>query len=359
MYDGLQVQVMNPKVLGRLRHMVGLVGHFSEETGEVLSHSRCYDCDAFKIFLREGDKPMGTIRGSLHKYWAHGENDTLFTFRQVRKAVERFAWSFNIDLRMPCLQRIEFGVNIHAKSPETIIDAAVLYHGQGPTKVQRKKKNYYKFWEFSDYTIKLYRKGDSLVRFEVHVKRLRWLKDVCIRSLEDLRSQHVFVQLLDRLISCADDFLFVPTRNDAMPSEKREEWAMMKETTNWLNLKPYQKTRQKQWVQHAIIQYNLVDWTSFLKTNIRQLGIQMLDINETTVGATFSRLGLDAETVAGPQGNRDRQAEEKIMETIPVNRYLMVRNIGHRIDVHITATSYYPLLPRGPPLLLSLYLSLI
>ena len=307
MWDGIQLFVRDKHVIDRLRLEAGLVEHTCEDTGEVLSHT--LDSDVFVIQLHNGQSPGVTIRGSLHKFWTHGNNDTLFTFAQGRKAVEGVAWKFNIDLRMPCLQRLEFGVNIPAKCPEAIIDAAVLYNGRVPNECVRDKKHYYKVWRFEDYTVKLYRKGASIVRFEIHVIRLRWLKGVCVRSLNDLRRKDVFVHLLFHLISYADDFLFVPTRNDTLPMEIREKWASMRDAANWLCLRPYEKTRQKQWVQDVIGKYDLVSWTAYLKKNIMLLGAQMLGVAVPALVAMFSALGLHVETVAGPVGDCDRLAD--------------------------------------------------
>lgn len=356
MYDGLQLFIRNTVTFNRLRFMTGAVEQTSMDTGEVLS--RCWEYGVFNIKLLFGKIPDAQINGSLHRFYCDGHNDSLLTFRQVRKAVEKFAWTFCIDLRQPCLQRLEFGVNIYAKSPEAFIDAALLYHGQGPTKIQRHKRDYYKYWEFTDYTVKLYKKGASLLRFEIHVKRLRWLNDARICSLEDMRHKNVFVKLLHRLIMCADEFLFVPTRNDAMPEDIREKWASLRDLSNWLSLKPYQKTRQKQWVQHTIDQYSLVDWTSYLKKNIRQIGSRMLETDETTFAAMFSTLGLHAQTVAGPQRDCDRQAEDVTImfwkNLVPGRQ--VVRNTWSTVSVTISAPSYSLAYPRGPPSVLSFLL---
>lgn len=337
----------------RLRLMTGLVEHISEDTGEVLSHSLEYE--PFDIDFVEGKVLVATIRGSLHKFWTGGNNDTLFTFAQVRKAVESLAWKFNVDLQMPCLQRLEFGVNIHAKSPETIIDAAVLYNGRGPHQNVRDKKHYYKVWKFTDYSVKLYRKGPSIVRFEVHVNRLRWLKGVRIRSLDDLRRKDVFAKLLYHLISDADDFLFVPTRNDTLPTEIREKWALMRDVSNWVSLKPYEKTRQKQWVQEAINQYDLVSWTSYLKKSIQRLGAQMLGIDEPALAAMISKLGLHAETVAGPVGDCDRLAENdqgvlssSFLSSVFLNHSVANGGMSHTLEV-VRLYSDVHLGGRGPP----------
>lgn len=327
MIDGLQLLLRVLKVLDRLRLMTGLVGHYSEPTGEVFSYS--LDDEVFHVELHEGKDPSATIRGSLHRFWADGRNDTLFTFDEVRKAVEHFAWRFGLDLRTPCLKRVEYGVNIPAKCPEAIIDAAVLYNGRAPYESVRDKKHYYKVWKFSDYAIKLYRKGASIVRFEVHIYRLRWLKMARIQCLEDLRRKEVFVILLNHLISLADDFLFVPTRNDYLPGEIRERWALMRDTSNWLCLKPYEKTRQKHWVHSTIQQYELVDWTAYLKTNILRIGAQMLGVDEPTLCAMFSRLGLVAETVAGPLGNCDRLAEND--QDVLASSFLSSVSLNHTV----------------------------
>ncbi len=353
MFCGIQTFVQNKIVFDRLRLIRGLVGHFSAETGEVISHS--LSDDVFEIELHDGKLTAATIRGSLHRFWAHGENDTLFTFADVRKAVEHFAWRYCIDLRAPCLQRLEYGVNIPAKSPEAIIDAAVLYNGRVPYDTVRNKKYYYKVWKFSDYTIKLYRKGPAIVRFEVHVNRLRWIKVARIHCLDDLRRKDVFVALLSHLISLTDFLLFIPTKNETLPEEIREKWALMRDVSNWINLKPYERTRQKQWVQHTIVQYDMVNWTTYLKKNIQRLGAQMLGIDEPALVAMFSTHGLHAETVAGPVGDCDRLAEndQGVLSSSFLSGVLLnhtVANVGmsHTLEV-VRLYRDVPLGGRGPP----------
>lgn len=356
MYDGLLLKPNTMMVLNRCRLMPGAVELASVETG-----ATCYQpfkYDVYNIYINShgnGNKPTVKINGSLHRFLFGGKNDTLFSFRQVRKAVEKLAWEFCIDLQSPCLRKLEFGVNIPVKSPDAVIDAAVLYHGRGPTKTVRKKKEYYKYWEFTDYIVKLYRKGPALVRFEVHVSHLKWLKnkDIRIRGLEDLRNRDVFVKLLHRLLSCVDEFLFVPSRQEGkMPPEIWAEWASLRDVSYWYGLKPYTKTRKGQWVRETINDCHLVDWTAYFKKNIWQLGARMLETDETTLAAMFSTLGLLPETAAvccGRQARTKRDVHTPIpFESIRI--VLKVRNegIGWILDV-VRVYRDIHMGGRGPP----------
>lgn len=303
MIDGFQIYLIIRNVLDRVRLMPGQVEHASKDTGEVLNNS--IKNDVF-VELYDGQVPGVTIRGSLHKLYSHAGNDTLFTFSQLRKTVESLAWRFCINLREPCLQHLEFAVNIFAKCPEAVIDSAVLYYDRPATNRTLTKKFYYKEWEFEDYSVKLYRKGASLLRFEVHIKRMRALDGGRVRSLEDLRRRDVFVRCLAHLYTCVDKFVFVPSKVGSLPDDLKEIWALRRNDTYWQQLKSYQRTREKKRVLEAIKNYDLIDWARYLKKNIIASGAQMLGINEDQLVAMFSTLGLDAETVAGPVGNCDR-----------------------------------------------------
>lgn len=352
MYDGLQVYLTSKNVLDRVRLMPGLVEHTCKDTGDFFDTN---ENDDLFIELHEGRKPGVTIRGSLHKLYTSGGNDTLFTISQVRKAVEDLAWRFCINLRERCLQRLEFGVNIPAKCPEAIIDAAVLYHGRPASDRTLNKKHYYKQWKFQDYTIKLYRKRATLLRFEVHVNRMRELDGGRVRSLDDLRRQDVFVKCLAHLLSCLDEFVFVPSKVESLPLDLREMWAERRNDTYWQQLKPYQKTREKQQVLQAINDYDLIDWAKFLERNIMIQGALMLGVSQHRLAAMFSRLGLHAETVAGPIGNCDRLTEKNqdvVSSDCPLNICLnhSVANGGLKtIPEVVRVYSDVQLGGRGPP----------
>ena len=352
MYDGFQVHLTAKNVLDRVRLMSNQVEHTDKETGD------CHDTivnDGLFIETHSGWRPGVTIRGSLHELYTHGDNSTLFTLSQARKSVEGLAWRFCINLRERCLQRLELGVNIPAKCPEAIIDAAVLYHGKPAKNRKLNKKHYFKEWTFADYTIKLYRKRTTLLRFEVHINRLRVLDGGRIRSLEDLRHRDVFVKCLNHLLSCIDEFVFVPSKVDAMPANLREMWAEWRNDTSWLQLQPYQKTREKQRVLQAIKEYDMIDWAVYLRKNTVIQGAQMLGVSETQLAAMISTLGLHAETVAGPIGNCDRQTVS-ISDAYPSKSVVSiclihsVRNegLGH-IPTLVRVYSDVRLGGRGPP----------
>lgn len=179
------------------------------DTGEVKFRST-WDGPLFLKVYEKTSCPF-VIRGSLHRFFdTEGRNDTLFTFANVCEAVKNFCSRYGVNPDAPILTRLEIGINIPTKCPEAVIDAAILFHGKTCTGSHKSSLFYGKLWRFWDYDIKLYRKSQGLVRFEIKVKRLRYLKGIDIASLSDLTVRDTFVRCLHFLYSHVDQFLFVP-----------------------------------------------------------------------------------------------------------------------------------------------------
>ena len=177
MFDGFQLLLADESIFDQLKNSLwGLVKHEYEQTGQILS--RTVNVHGIRIQLKDRKQKTVKLDGSLHRYFTRGNNDTLFTYRNLVHAVHHLTEDFGFRPYQACLQRIEFGVNIEVDKPEEILDSAILFKGSPPTKQQLTHEYYYKEWEYDEYTIKLYRKGEHLIRYEIRMYRRRQLKKV-------------------------------------------------------------------------------------------------------------------------------------------------------------------------------------
>lgn len=351
MFDGIQFLLMVSMVFDQLmKKLPELVNHADNKTGEVYSTTTIFK--GLRVQLKQRTNKIVKVNGSIHRYFTGGANDTLFTYTDLINAIHDLSTRLEFDPSQAKLQRIEFGVNIPVDSPEDLIDSAILYSGRAPAKRKQGRRKYYKEWAFNEYFIKLYRKGQHLVRFEIRMLRERKLKEVLLYTLDDLNDYSKFCGCLHYLESLVDNFLFVPDAINLLPEEMRTDWALFRNDQYWVRLNKWTKTRRKDEVKKAIERFNLTNWGLFLREDIRTQGSLMI---ENRV-ATISSLGLLSETVAALNRSCDRKEDESSRIIIHVCTHPKMANEGWRADDIISSVSYFPLLPRGPPSLLSVFL---
>ena len=357
MVDGLKVFFWTTKDQLKQHLLPKLVLRANEETGEVICHETTFR--GIHVHIYERSSVGIKLHGSLHKFYSGGKNDSLFSYEDVCKAITNFTETFGININWPCLQTLEIGVNIPVDNPKEIIEAAILYHGCIASSYDRNDDWVFKEWRFEDYSVKLYTKGATILRYEFHYHRLRKLKGVQISSLADLIDRRKFIACLYNLYYFTQEFLFVPVQSDTLPTELELKWSNWRNDNYWKTLDRSRKSREKSKVLEAIASNKMDDWRLFLANAVLEQGAQMLNVNVKDIDATFSNFRLSVETVADPPGDCDRHTDDGSFKAILINDYPVVRNIGYSVDVTIQAPSYILLLPRGPPSLVSFILTLM
>lgn len=351
MYDGLKVFFWT-KMDWLKQHLPKLVLLMDEETEEVICHETTFRY--IHVHLYDRDSLGVKLHGSLHKFFTGGNNDSLFTYEDVCHAVMDFSKTFGVDLTTR-IQSLEIGVNIPVDNPEKIIEAAILYHGNPPSSYDRNDEGVFKEWSFKDYTVKLYTKGSTILRFEFHYYRLRKLKGVQISSLSDLMDRSKFVACLYNLYYFTKEFLFVPVPSSVLPDDLRVKWADWRNDNYWLTLNRSQKYREKARVNNAIDSFEMDDWRAFLGNAVLEQGAQMLGSSVMDLGATFSSFGLTTETVADPPGDCDRPTVAvsdaySSNALVSICLFHSVRNEGYgHVPTGLRSYSDVHLGGRGPP----------
>lgn len=364
MYDGFQILILMACVYDQLeKNLSGLVAHASYHNGNVYSLTTIVE--GIRVQLKKRLREIVKLDGSLHCFHTKGNNDSLFTYKELVETVIALCHQFGFDPRFANLQRIEIGVNIPIEEPKELIDAAILFSGRVATKRKQTLKHYYKEWRFSEYTVKLYKKGEYLVRFEIRLFKKRQLDRHQLHTLSDLVDHQKFCECLSFLESSASRFVFVPCDNSIVPISIKADLANWRNDSYWRSFNAKNKsTKSRRIVEvcNIINKYGLTDWCSVLMNRIHEQGALMISPED----ATFSQLGSLWETVAGPKGDGNRLRDESpraeeghITMNYPAQIHYLDAYELWMVGVTISAPSYYPLLPRGPPSVLSIFLLLM
>lgn len=321
------------------------------------------------------------LRGSLHKF-AHGNNADTFTFLEIKTAVKDLMIQYHIPPDTP-LQQIEFGVNLPFSCPEVVIDSAMLYNGRRGTRYIG--KDYYAIeWTFSSmridskgksrnrvyYVVKLYKKDDQLLRYELHIEDIRKIaKSTGIKLISDLLDDSKLLLALQFLFDSISMLFFVPDDyKKKLPSSLRDIWGAYRADSFWGEYEDRHNKNKKSYLKkhitRAIHKYDLIDWQAVMRDHFIKEGALIAGVSENQLFATFSHLGSQCETVADPAGESDRSTESKettsvsyenkqALETIHILVNQLVANERLTMDDYILQViEFFPLLPRGPPCLL-------
>lgn len=349
MYDGIQIFFHSREAHDRLLHELQELA-FSGHKDDGAVDKYYGDSRHFSVRIYETNPPSIKLNGSIHRY-AQENNSGRFCFTGIKKAVADFSVQFHVDPKEKNIQRLELGVNIPVKSPEAIIRSAMLYNGR--TGRRDSQKDYLsKEWSFDQYSVKLYKKGPHLLRYEIRITEMRKIKELGLDSLSSLCDYDHFVIALHYLYRAIDKFTFVPCdKNGSLVGKDEKDWNNYRAESYWEEIDKDKKYRSKQKLNKLIHEYKLIDWAYYLKHKTLQEGCLMLRISLPALRAKLSELGLLAETVARPNGNRDRQADliTASIKTILVPVHYVVRNTWCTVDIIISVPSYHPLMPRGPP----------
>lgn len=187
------------------------------------------------------------IKGSIHKFYNKGTNETDFTFDDAIKAIEDFCSAFQLNWELARVENLEFGVNIRPSQPASdIIEQVICYKNTRPIRPYEGKKDYY-FTEFDvgDYYIKIYDKGKqykgpNILRFEVKAVKNRYLNEHGgISTLKDLASIETMRALAVKINQVFKDVVFNDPTIElrTLSTADRKNYLLMKDPNEWAKCK--------------------------------------------------------------------------------------------------------------------------
>jgi hypothetical protein len=156
--------------------------------------SASYQGLEFRIF----DSGTILLKGSLHKYWNQGlHNYNDFYYSALRKVLLDIERTFSISPKQMKLRVVELGVNITPPYPTLKIINYLINHRRKQFEwVCLNGKGHYKQACHSQFYVKVYDKAkqyrekyniiDDILRFEIKVIKMEKLKELNIKTLDDL-----------------------------------------------------------------------------------------------------------------------------------------------------------------------------
>ncbi|MBP7507252.1 MAG: hypothetical protein KA807_05500 [Prolixibacteraceae bacterium] len=203
-------------------------------TGEILNRSQVAHYGKMEFVVKGR---YVKLRGSLHEHAQGGTNYNDFTFPDIQREIEELVNTFHFDPKEAHLNFIEVGVNIVVSTdPTTLIKNFLLYRNKEFKTLPVTGKGYGRKYESQQMMIKVYNKSLQnelpyhLLRFEVKIKRMEFLKKYGINSLtmDDLRRPDVYPKLLKMLLVVFNRiFLFNPELDmDSIHNSKDRELVM-------------------------------------------------------------------------------------------------------------------------------------
>ena len=219
-----------------------------EATGEVPNNNKHAKINGLHLSIIQSEKDtFCNVRGSLPKYYTNGEtNANDYDFSDFLTTCEQLRNDLQIKPENALLRGFEFGVNINLP-----FDIATIYESIKSYKMHicginemDGKRNGVRF-DFQQFRVKIYDKGlqntgkkSRLMRFEVSIKKMIWVKKLGIKTLADLQSRKVWAELSRILLNIWADIIFVDKSLSykAMTNHQQKKYLRFLDIHYWASL---------------------------------------------------------------------------------------------------------------------------
>lgn len=203
------------------------------------------------------------LKGSVHKFHYGGVNYTDFSFDALRKAVNSLETEIGIGADKLKLLSFEFGVNIQLPiSCKEFLENLISYNGEPPNRETFRGAGLMLVFKKSNHWLKVYDKGlqynknsyqlpftDNLLRYEVKIKRLDYLKKkgIKVNTLADLISDDTLQKLQLILIDTFGNLVYYDSEIEPAEIKKPKDRLFLIESNNpryWHTLRKSKKDKQ-------------------------------------------------------------------------------------------------------------------
>lgn len=302
-------------------------------TGEIVSVGQIAVYKGLRFEIRpsiKGDGYTLLLNGSLHKYsngGLHNAND--YPFSKLVNTVKGLIAGFAIVPKTSTLHGLEIGVNIKLPfSPLRIFKQAVCYRNKPFTQIDKKVKRMGLICCLTDYDVKLYDKQAQskqscgyVLRFEVKVKKMRYLRPYQIVTMADLTDIDKMYSLLNVLTKALQGVIFFDYSMDQKQLSKPElnQFLTLSNPVSWAAMSKYQLTRNRRRLNDLLTKYSkrnfkpllnallVENWNSLFEAEKLQPFHRLQDVQNVYPDATFSHLEYVGENVAPLHNSNKRK----------------------------------------------------
>ncbi|MDV3980940.1 hypothetical protein CMT48_07670 [Elizabethkingia anophelis] len=217
-------------------------------TGEISHNNKHANIKGLHLSIIEGDKEtFCNLRGSLPVYYTGGNTNNIdYSFTDFISTCIELNTDLQIQSKEAVLRGFEFGVNIELPFDISVVYEAVKscrMHVCGINEIDG-KRNGLRF-DFQQYRIKIYDKGQqqtgkksNIMRFEIAVKKMVYVKHLNIKTLSDLQNSVVWIGLSKLLIKTWQDIVFVDKSLNykLMTNHEQKKYLYYFDAHYWANL---------------------------------------------------------------------------------------------------------------------------
>lgn len=317
MIDGLKIKVQNIKDNSLWLNHKGLdfALPVSNQTGEIFKDKPMLaDCNGLTFRIKPSQTEQKNnfhIFGSLHRYHnGGGINTNDFNFSDVCRAVASLE-AYHIDPKKTALENIEFGVNIALPfSCKRVLDAVVCMPLRPFTELRFEKTNIGKRADFQEYEVKIYDKGKQdtgkdthLLRVELRVKKMQYLKKADIRTLSDLTNPEKLQRAGALLLNVLNEVIFFDydlRKLETLPPSVKENVLKWSNAKWWQTCSRIQRHRQLKKLNEFEAETNTGKVKTEIFDTVFKKWCEMLGENESGFDNTLSKF-LKSEKPKAPE----------------------------------------------------------
>jgi len=289
MIDGVKINVPSINANNWLNNRyLHFYTYTSTKTGEQLKDVLFAKYKGLKFFIIKSKKHKGKyyyeVRGSLHKYFNKGKhNANDFTIENLKKVLKELHKKFDIDPKTAILRNVEFGVNILALIDAIEFLKCLVCYGNYPfSTFQINRIIIGKTIKQQRSHLKIYNKSkqldlpiQNLIRIEIVVKKMMFLKSYKISTLSDLIDENKIKQLGTLLLSYWENVIYFDKKvnwKELTPFE-RKKLLYYVTPRNWEDFDKKQRYRAKKHFKELMCKYS----TSTTQKDITALLIQKIE----------------------------------------------------------------------------------
>ena len=265
MIDGFKISLPNFDPSVWTQHTGGLAFVTTvDEQGEVLKTAAFHRGLNFRAMpsKKENQKHHATVSGSLHRFHnGGGTNEDDFTHGQLIATIDELETLYHVEAATAKIENFEFGVNISLPFPcQNLFDKIVSMPSKRFNEMTldaKGSKAYGKRCDRGEYEIKIYDKAlqsnindakssktgamsdgmaSNILRLEVAVKKMRYVKSSGIQVLADFKDSRKIAVLKDILLSLLGDIIYNEIGfSDAAIDNLRLSQRQERQLSRWIN----------------------------------------------------------------------------------------------------------------------------
>ena len=295
--------------------------YISETTGEIVGKYKEAEKNGLRFRIAQ-NSGVCSVLGSLHRFHnAGGLNSDLFGFEDLCATIDTLQIQYKINPATAAIQRLEIGINIPLNySPEIIIKSTICYKGRPAAEMiePHHRRKIGRIWELSAYSVKLYDKGNNILRFELAYYHTGEIAAAGVRCLQDLTTPANYARLYSQLLAALKGFIFYDFKYkpaELTPAARRD-WLQYCNPYYWQSLSKHARTKAIRRYWEKVAKYGAINWRDFLVKKATQIYYDLTQCKpqkrlpfpgfaipiQAQKTATFSELGLLTEKVATTNG---------------------------------------------------------